>query len=118
MLAVTIACLVVGLAVGVYVAFRFLPALASTREGAIAAWLVRVLVGCALAWAAVEIYNAVHSFVYLGKEANFGAGLGTTRAEVLIRTVEDILLVDSLLLGFAATVYLLAPARTVTRTPS
>jgi hypothetical protein len=56
MLILTVASLVLGFATGTYIAFRFLPPLADTNEGLIATWIVRLLFGCALAWACSEVY--------------------------------------------------------------
>jgi hypothetical protein len=107
--ALTIASLVLGLAGGVYAAIRFLPPLASTREGTMATWVVRLLFGCAVAWTAQEIYVAVHQYAYLGSDTGLGS-IGSTRAEILKSTVESTLLLGSLLVGSASIVYLLAPA--------
>jgi hypothetical protein len=108
----TIACLVLGLAAGIWSARRYLPALAPTREGTIASWVVRCLFGCAVAWAALQIYLAVHAYANLHSDEFFPHS-SDNRSEILIEMVQSILLQGGLLLGSAAVVYLLAPpART------
>jgi hypothetical protein len=107
----TIACLVLGLAAGVWAAAHSLPPLADTREGLIATWLVRGLVGCALAWAAVQIYYTIHAYVNLHSNELFPRS-GQNRSEILSLTVQSILLLDGILIGAAAIIYLLAPVGT------
>ncbi len=109
MFALTITTLVIGLAAGVYLAIRFLPPLASTREGVVAEWTVRILIGCATGWAASTIYEAVHAYVYLHGNTLTPALSNDDTTEILRSTVQNILLVDSLLIGFAGAIYLLAP---------
>ncbi|HXD53906.1 MAG TPA: hypothetical protein VN618_04055 [Solirubrobacteraceae bacterium] len=104
----TIACLVLGLAAGMWSAARYLPPRAQTEEGVIATWLVRGLIGCALAWAAVQIYFAIHAYANLHSDGTFPR-LGASRTEILSETVQSILLLDGLLIGVAAVVHLLTP---------
>ncbi len=110
----TIACLVVGLAVGTWSAWRYLPPLAATREGAIAAWVVRGFFGCAVAWAAMQIYYAVHAYATLHPHGEFTRF--ENRSEILTSTFQSIALLDGLLIGAAAVIYLLAPVQRQLRT--
>jgi hypothetical protein len=109
--ALTIATLVLGLAAGIYVSARFLPPLAKTREGAIATWTVRVLIGCATAWAAVSIYDMIHAYATdVSREGGFPASLD--KSEILKSAVESIFLI-----GSAGIIYLLAPAEDAREQP-
>jgi hypothetical protein len=109
MFALTIATLVLGFVAGVYLSARFLPPLAGSREGVLMTWTVRVLVGSAVAWAAVTIYDMIHAYA-VHAAGEVGVHLtGIDKAEVLKSTVGSILVPDALLVGFAAVIYLLAP---------
>ena len=109
MFGLSIACLVVGAAGGVYLAARFLPPLASTQEGVIATWIVRVFFAGAVAWIAVQLYFMIHAYANLHRE---GAGFplpGDDKSQILTSTLQTILLYGGLLVGAASIIYLLAP---------
>jgi hypothetical protein len=106
--ALTITMLVLGLGAGLYAAARFLPPLAETREGAIATWTVRALVGGATAWTALALYDLIHAYV-TSTQREGSMPVTIDKAEVLQTTVQSILLLDSLLIGAAGIIYLLAP---------
>jgi hypothetical protein len=97
-------------AAGVYLTYRFVPPLRGTREGTIAAWIVRVLAGAALSWAALELYFCIYAFANFGRTNEFkGPIVDGARTEILTHTLRSIFLLSGLLLAAAAIVYLLAP---------
>jgi ABC-type xylose transport system permease subunit len=106
--ALTITTLVLGLAAGIFLAVRFLPPLADGRDGQIATWVVRVLIGCAVAWAAEQIYFGIHTYA-TGNIREAAESASFDKSSVLTGTVQSILLIDSLLIGFAGAIYLLGP---------
>ena len=119
MFGLSIACLAVGTASGVYLAVRFLPPLARTREGVIAAWVVRVLFGSAVGWIALQIYFMIYAYANYGHREPGSIPIPTTgKTAILTSTVESILLIGSLLVGSASIVYLLAPTESPTTPPS
>jgi hypothetical protein len=100
-----------GFAAGVYLTYRFVPPLRDTREGAIAAWIVRGLTGAAFSWAALELYFCIYAFANLNHTNEFrGPIVNGARSEILTHTVHSIFLLSGLLFAAAAIVYLLAPA--------
>ena len=101
-----------------YLAARFLPPLAETREGAIATWVVRVLFGGAVAWAALQIYFMIHAYATYGHREQPFPLAGSDKTEILTSTVESILLLGGLLVGAASVVYLLGPTEIPTIGPS
>ena len=109
MLAGTIISLVLGLAGGLFLAVRFLPPLAPTREGIIATGLVRLLFAFAVSWTCVQIYLAVHAYAVFQPQGAFGV---YERSEILTHAVESILMPGAVLVGLAAVVFLLAPTET------
>lgn len=116
MFAITITSLVVGFAIGVLLAWRFLPPLATTREGVLATWLVRILFGLGISWSCLQVYYAIHSYVSLtSREAILG--LGESRSDILSRAVSSILMPGALLVGLSAAIFLLAPTD-LTKSPA
>ncbi len=109
MFGLSIACLVVGAAGGGYLAARFLPPLAQTREGVIATWVVRTLFAGAVAWTALQLYFMIYGYVNLHHEAGFPARISGDKTEILTGTVQSILLYSAILVGSASVIYLLAP---------
>jgi len=110
MFGISIACLVVGFAATVYACARYVPPLAARREGAIATWFVRVLMGSAVAWAALQTYCAIYSFAHVDATAGrFPPVIGVTRIQILDATVATILPLSGLLAAGAAIIYLLSP---------
>ncbi len=107
MFGLSIACLVVGAVGGGYLAARLLPPLASTREGVIATWIVRVLFGGAVAWIALQFYFMIHGYATSHRDEGFSFDGDNT--EILVNAVQQILLYGALLVGSASVIYLLAP---------
>jgi hypothetical protein len=100
-----------GFAAGVYLTYRFVPPLRDTREGTIASWIVRVLIGAALSWAALELYFCIYAFANFSRTNEFrGPIVNGARTAILTQTVHSIFLLSGLLLAAAAIVYFLAPA--------
>jgi hypothetical protein len=109
-MAVPIIIFVVCLAVGVYASSRWLPELASGPVGGLSFFVVCGLVGAAFAVFGLRIYLIVE---------NLEGFLGSLRRFTVANGLESMLEECGLLLGFAATVYLLAPrASSDTRDPS
>jgi hypothetical protein len=99
-----------GFAAGVYLTYRFVPPLRGTREGTIASWIVRVLTGAALSWAALELYFCIYAFAKFRPNEFRGPVVTGGRTEILTHALHSIFLLSGLLLAAAAIVYLLAPA--------
>jgi hypothetical protein len=115
----SIACLAVGAAGGAYLAARFLPPLAQTREGVIATWVVRVLFGSAAGWIALQVYFMIYAYANYGHREPGSIPIPTTgKTEILTSTVQSILGLGGLLVGSASVVYLLAPTESPTTEPS
>ena len=107
MFALTIVSLVAGFVAGLALAFRFLPPLATTQEGTLVKWLVRLLLALALSWTCVQIYLAIHAYANGVPPGIYSA---YERSGILTRAVESILMPAAILVGVAAIVFLLAPA--------
>jgi hypothetical protein len=98
---------VVPFLVGLWLAARFEPALADTREGRIATWVVRILAGAALAVIVVEIYLTVETL----HQADFYDGHNQDlRGLTIGNSMSTALFEAGLLLAAAAGVHLLAPS--------
>jgi hypothetical protein len=93
MLILMAAALALGFTAGTYLAFRFLPPLADTREGLIATWIVRLLFGCAGAWACSELYYVVRAYVGLSRIDGSFQSLSEIRSNILTGAVKSILAV-------------------------
>jgi heme/copper-type cytochrome/quinol oxidase subunit 2 len=114
MFGVSIACVVVGFLAGTYLVYRFVPPLAATREGIIALWVVRTLVGVALSWAVLQVYFGIYAFVNYPDAGRFMPPVPSgSRAEILTSTLEPIFLLSGLLTAAATVIYLLAPVREI-----
>jgi hypothetical protein len=99
---------VVPFLVGLWLAARFEPALADTREGRIATWVVRILVGAALAVIVVQIYLTVETL----RQSDLFDGRGPDFRGLTVGNAASSALFDAglLLAAAAAGVHLLAPS--------
>ena len=107
---------VAGVSGGMFAAYKYLPELPATRDGVLAEWVVRGLVGAAAGLAALHIYVAIHDFAnatgQTGLEGPSGSSITLSpNADIFIGFAESVLLYSGVLLGLAAAIFLLvAPA--------
>jgi hypothetical protein len=104
MLIVSLVTTIAGGLAGGWLVWWYIPDLRPTREGRIATWIVRVLVGSAVGLAALQIYLAIHN-----DTQNIGGSQSERAASVIAQIVTGVIPVSGILLALAAIVYLLGP---------
>lgn len=106
----SIAFVIAGFLAGMYLVYRFAPPLAATREGVIASWIVRTLVGAAFGWTAFHLYLGIYAFVNYADNNNgvFPVPNGS-RTEILLAVMQPIFSLGGLLIAAATVICLLAP---------